>query len=228
MKTLLIGGLALIQVFFQNEPRLVRFPWASGDTGISDSPLSTWANSDTLAKLKLGIATRSAGKYDQLAVSSELDSLIGLKPLVIFSWRNCPYCQKAIQLIGETDAREFEIIQLDEGFYRGKPGKALRAELGKRTGRTSVPSIWIGGKFVGGCNDGPDGGLVALWGDGREGNALVEMLRKSGAIPARISAVSELELGPWLKEKIGDNGMMFLGLLSVTPYALFFLKALGN
>ena len=36
-----------------------------------------------------------------------------------------------------------------------KTGYPIRAELGKRTGRTSVPSIWIGGRFIGGCNDGP-------------------------------------------------------------------------
>ncbi len=29
-------------------------------------------------------------------------------------------------------------------------------------GRTSVPAIWIGGQFVGGCNDGPMGGVVKL------------------------------------------------------------------
>lgn len=29
-------------------------------------------------------------------------------------------------------------------------------------GRTSVPAIWIGGDFVGGCNDGPMGGVVKL------------------------------------------------------------------
>jgi len=41
-------------------------------------------------------------------------------------------------------------------------GKAIRAEMGEMVGRTSVPAIWIGGKFVGGCNDGPMGGLVTL------------------------------------------------------------------
>jgi len=29
-------------------------------------------------------------------------------------------------------------------------------------GRTSVPAIWIGGQFVGGCNDGPMGGVMKL------------------------------------------------------------------
>lgn len=32
-------------------------------------------------------------------------------------------------------------------------GKAIRAEMADFVGRTSVPAIWIGGEFVGGCND---------------------------------------------------------------------------
>ena len=38
----------------------------------------------------------------------------------------------------------------------------MRAELGELVGRTSVPAIWIGGQFVGGCNDGPMGGVIKL------------------------------------------------------------------
>lgn len=43
-----------------------------------------------------------------------------------------------------------------------KDGKAIRAEMADMIGRTSVPAIWIGGKFVGGCNDGPMGGIIKL------------------------------------------------------------------
>jgi len=32
----------------------------------------------------------------------------------------------------------------------------MRAELKKRTSVSSVPSIWIKGVYVGGCNDGPE------------------------------------------------------------------------
>ena len=39
-------------------------------------------------------------------------------------------------------------------------GKALRSELGKQYGQTSVPAIWVNGVFVGGCNDGGIGGLI--------------------------------------------------------------------
>ena len=34
--------------------------------------------------------------------------------------------------------------------------------MGDLVGRTSVPAVWIGGSFVGGCNDGPMGGIVKL------------------------------------------------------------------
>jgi len=34
--------------------------------------------------------------------------------------------------------------------------------MGEMVGRTSVPAIWIGGEFVGGCNDGPMGGVMNL------------------------------------------------------------------
>ncbi len=33
-------------------------------------------------------------------------------------------------------------------------GNAYRAEMAEIIGRTSVPAIWINGKFIGGCNDG--------------------------------------------------------------------------
>ena len=55
-------------------------------------------------------------------------------------------------------------------------GAAVRARLGARTTRTSVPSIWIGGEFVGGLNDGP--GLLTLDADGD----LEPKLRAVGAL----------------------------------------------
>lgn len=44
------------------------------------------------------------------------------------------------------------------------------------TDRTSMPSIWIGGSFVGGCNDGP--GVAPLHRDGK----LVPLLTQAGAL----------------------------------------------
>ena len=41
-------------------------------------------------------------------------------------------------------------------------GYPLRAELAEKTGRTSVPALYVGGNFVGGCNDGGMGGVLTL------------------------------------------------------------------
>ena len=41
-------------------------------------------------------------------------------------------------------------------------GYPLRAELAELTGRTSVPALYVGGAFVGGCNDGGMGGVMTL------------------------------------------------------------------
>ena len=46
-------------------------------------------------------------------------------------------------------------------------GYALRAEMAKKIGRTSVPAIFVGGEFAGGCNDGGMGGVVSLERDGK-------------------------------------------------------------
>jgi len=59
-------------------------------------------------------------------------------------------------------------------------GKAIRAEMANIIDRTSVPAIWIGSKFVGGCNDGPTefGGIVSL----EERQELDSLLQSVGSI----------------------------------------------
>lgn len=66
------------------------------------------------------------------------------------------------------------VVELDEV----SDGKAIRAEMADVIGRTSVPAIWIGGDFIGGCNDGPKGGIVKL----NDNGDLDSMLSAVGAI----------------------------------------------
>ena len=61
-----------------------------------------------------------------------------------------------------------------------KDGKAIRAEMADVIGRTSVPAIWIGGNFIGGCNDGPP-----------EFNGLVS-LENAGKLDSMLSAVNAI------------------------------------
>jgi glutaredoxin len=68
----------------------------------------------------------------------------------------------------------YTVIELDTD----PDGKAIRAEMADLVGRTSVPAVWIGGKFVGGCNDGPMGGLINL----SEKGELDALLKGVGAL----------------------------------------------
>ncbi|MFZ6050142.1 glutaredoxin 3 [Pseudomonas sp. CR3202] len=65
--------------------------------------------------------------------------------IVIYSSAWCPYCIRAKHLLDSKGVR-YEEISVD-----GNP--AVRAEMTRKAGRTSVPQIWIGQTHVGGCDD---------------------------------------------------------------------------
>ncbi len=57
----------------------------------------------------------------------------------------CPYCQRAKQLLGQKELVFTEIDVEDD--------PASRTEMIARSGRRSVPQIFIGARHVGGCDD---------------------------------------------------------------------------
>ena len=57
----------------------------------------------------------------------------------------CPFCQSAERLLLAKGA-QIEKIRVDL-----KP--ELRAEMTNKSGRHTVPQIWIGERHVGGCDD---------------------------------------------------------------------------
>jgi glutaredoxin 3 len=65
----------------------------------------------------------------------------------------CPYCQRAGALLRARNAA-FTPVDIDED-------PTLRQEMIARSGRRSVPQIFIGEKHIGGCDD-----LIALDGSG--------------------------------------------------------------
>jgi len=151
---------------------------------------SAWAEQDSftqklsafsqtrLAGFKQWAAERVAGEYDAAAIDARLDADIGggggeggEGGVVMFSFTTCPFCKKAKEAL---DAKRvaYTAIELD----LEADGAAMRARLGARTSRTSVPSIWIGGEYVGGLNDGP--GILPLDAEG----ALEPKLRAVGAL----------------------------------------------
>lgn len=110
---------------------------------------------------KQSIADAIAGEYDRDATLSEVQAVVSSAPLVLFTWDSSPACKKALKYIEETGVTP-KVVRLDNPWAEGNP---KRAALGRLTGKSSVPSIWIGGKYIGGCDDGPSDdapGLVPL------------------------------------------------------------------
>ena len=66
-------------------------------------------------------------------------------PITVYSASWCPYCQRAKALLREKGLA-FTEIDVDED-----PGR--RAEMLARSGRRTVPQIFIGDRHVGGCDD---------------------------------------------------------------------------
>lgn len=156
MHTMLIGGLGLFRVLTQTDATAVRF-FNPGK------------------KLAAFITDKIAGDYDETAINMQIDSYIKGNTVLMFSQTTCPFCKKAKKVLIEELGVKVKVIELDEDKEVGYP---IRAELGKRTGSTSVPKVYVKGEYIGGCNDGGLGGIVPL---NREGK-LVPILQKAKAL----------------------------------------------
>jgi glutaredoxin 3 len=65
--------------------------------------------------------------------------------VVMYATGWCPYCTRARQLL-ERKQVSFELIDIDGS-------RELRQQMIARSGRTSVPQIFVGDTHVGGCDD---------------------------------------------------------------------------
>jgi len=126
---------------------------------------------------KQNVASALAGEYDATSINAELDELIQSAPCVMFTWESSPACKKAVQGFDSAGAK-VKIVRLDNPWSEGN---ILRAELGKRVGRSSVPCIFIGKTYVGGFDDGVSDespGIMKLAFEGK----LRSMLDDAGAM----------------------------------------------
>jgi len=128
---------------------------------------------DLFAGLKQGIAKAMAGNYDAAEVKSGLERQIKQKPAIMYATSTCPFCAKAKKEITATGSI-LTVIDFDDE----ENGNAMRAELMMITGQSSVPQVFIGGEFIGGCNDGGMGGVMPL----KQSGKLEELLIKAGAL----------------------------------------------
>ena len=159
--------------------------WSQSDS-IANKFSELVARNDLGYQFKQWVADIVAGNdYDQDEVSKLIDDFIavnnnsnqsddddggGLPVVAMFSFSTCPFCRRAKDLL-ESKNVPYKVMELDE--LEGNRGNEIRAMLGRRTRRTSVPSIFIDGEYIGGCNDG-NPGLIPL----EESGQLDVMLQK--------------------------------------------------
>lgn len=68
-----------------------------------------------------------------------------MKPVLVYSTRVCPYCMMAKRLLSQKG------VAYDDVMVDTDP--ARRAEMMERSGRRTVPQIFVGETHVGGFDD---------------------------------------------------------------------------
>ena len=66
--------------------------------------------------------------------------------VVMYLTATCPFCQSAERLLEQKRVTGIEKIRVDLEPQR-------RGEMQQKSGRGTVPQIWIGERHVGGCDD---------------------------------------------------------------------------
>ena len=66
--------------------------------------------------------------------------------VLMYLTASCPYCQAAERLLARKGVSEIERVRVDL-----EP--ARREEMVQKSGRRTVPQIWIGARHVGGCDE---------------------------------------------------------------------------
>ena len=73
-----------------------------------------------------------------------------MNPVKMYASAGCGYCMRARALLQQRGVEQLDEVRVDLD-------PAQRDAMVERTGRTSVPQIFIGSTYVGGCDE-----LVAL------------------------------------------------------------------
>jgi glutaredoxin 3 len=155
---------------FQLETNRVKQSSVVDDQGRLGEPME-WSKDSSLANqfskimaqnpvgyaFKQWIANIVAGDFDEAAITSMVDDYIGQNDVVMFSFTTCPFCRRAKDILDERGVK-YLAVELDEL----KEGNEMRAVLGRKTKRTSMPNIFVRGQCIGGCNDGYPGLLPLI------------------------------------------------------------------
>lgn len=138
----------------------LRLDLSAGATGEKKFIVSV-GDAEALAQLKAALAINSDAEVlaaamatpargDRGAAVAAVDAAIKAAPLVIFSKTTCGYSKKVKELVaGMNLPVAAHIVEIDEC-----DGTALMQDkLKTLTGASTVPRVFVGGAFVGGCDE---------------------------------------------------------------------------
>ena len=98
--------------------------------------------SDTMVH---GVAASGAATSKRSSSGGKVSALVQSHPVVVFSKTYCGYCLQVKQLLRQLGVKA-KVVELDDMA----DGVALQRSLAAATGQRTVPSVWIGGKHIGG------------------------------------------------------------------------------
>lgn len=80
-----------------------------------------------------------------------ITSEIGAHKVVVFSKTYCPYCKATKALFAKDEFSGIDVVyhELD----KRDDGLPIQKTLLQMSGQRTVPSVWIGGKFLGGNSE---------------------------------------------------------------------------
>jgi cysteine synthase A len=92
-------------------------------------------------------------------VSAEVEALVAQligdreQPVVLFALEWCEFCWSVRKLFAKLGV-PYRSVDLDSTQYqRDDLGGKIRAVLAARTGARTIPQVFVGGEWVGGCSE---------------------------------------------------------------------------
>lgn len=96
------------------------------------------------------VATRDS-LAEKTSSQTQIEEIIALQPLVIFSKSTCPFCAKAKESFKNIGVATVPTVELDT--LQPKVAEEIQDHLGSLTGARTVPRVFVGHKFIGGGDD---------------------------------------------------------------------------
>ena len=156
-------------------PDSLKLDFARGPAGRAVAQFMR-AEQEYIGDWKIERIIEAAGEgFDASAERNRLVEQAASHPVVLFSFVDCPWCLLAKERFQAIEASEAEawlppgsikVVELED---LGRNGKNLRAAIALATGRTSMPSIFVGGRCIGGFTDGDPQGDDELCHRGAQG-----------------------------------------------------------